>query len=219
MLIYLAFCYYPAHNYFQLWSGEQNLQENPNKAKDPIAGKPKRRQTTPAPTSKPPSALRPHLGGQCIVPVTQELVVQLERRNAMRRSTQAIPALPSTTKPPLPPRPKESMQQNVSIAQKAPPKPAPRRSLKTPTPAPKPAPRRSLQQKAPTPAPRRRPRQTSARDYGPVIENAWRQKADYQNILIGATKAADAPPYNTATNYHEELDYFNWSWRNKLKNR
>ena len=98
------------------------------------------------------------------------------------------------------------MQQNVSIAQKAPPKPAPRRSLKTP--APKPAPRRSLQQKAPTLVPRRRSRQTLARDYGAVIENAWRQKADYQNILIGITKAADAPPYNNAANYHEELNYF-----------
>ena len=209
MLIYLAFCNYPAHNYFQL-SGEQNVHETLIKARDPIAGKPKRRQTTPAPTSKPPLAPRPHLGGQCIVPLTQELTDKLERRNAMRRSTQAIPALASKTKPPLPPRPKELMQQKSSIAQKAPaPKPAPRRSLKTPTPAPKPAPRRSLQQKAPTPAPRRGPRQTSARDYGPVIENAWRQKADFQNILIGATKAADAPPYNTAANYHEEFDYFN----------
>ena len=189
-----SFCYYPTHNYFQLRSGEQNVQEILNKARDPIADKPKRRQTTPAPTSKPPLALRLHLGGQCIAPVTQELIVKLERRNGMRRSTQAIPALQSTTKPPLPPRRKESMQQKVSIAQKAP--------------APKPAPRRSLQQKAPTPAPRRRPRQTLARDYGPVIENAWRQKADYQNILIGATKAADAPPYNNAANYHEELNYF-----------
>ena len=48
MLIYLALCYYPAlGNYFQLWSVEQNVQETPNKARDPIAGKPKRRQTTP----------------------------------------------------------------------------------------------------------------------------------------------------------------------------
>ena len=103
------------------------------------------------------------VGGQCIVPVTAELELKLKSRQL-----QSVRVLPSTAKPPLPPKPTKSMHRKPCIAQEA-PKPAPRKSLQ------------SARRTKPTPVPRRR--LPPARDFDPITEYVWKHTANYHEEL------------------------------------
>ena len=103
------------------------------------------------------------VGGKCIVPVTPELELKLKSRQM-----QSVRVLPSTAKPPLPPKPTKSMHRKPCIAQEA-PKPAPRRSLQ------------AVVCKKPTPVPQRR--LPPARDFDPITEYVWKHTANYHEEL------------------------------------